>query len=63
MNDSMAENNIQKALEKNARVIKERIPEHAGDAEVADVIARVRSFMAERKFRQATCSSTYILRA
>jgi DNA transposition AAA+ family ATPase len=54
MNDSMAENNIQKALEQLARVIKERIPEHAGDAEVADVIARVRSFMAERNFKQAT---------
>jgi DNA transposition AAA+ family ATPase len=44
--------NIQKALEQNARVIKERIPEQTGDAEVADVIARLRSFMAERSFRQ-----------
>jgi len=50
----MTENNIQKALEQNARVIKERIPEQTGDAEVADVIARMRSFMVERNFRQAT---------
>lgn len=47
-------NNIQKALEQNARVIKERIPEQTGDAEVADVVARMRNFMAERNFRQAT---------
>jgi hypothetical protein len=50
----MTENNIQKGLEQNARVIKERIPEQAGDAEVADVVARMRSFMAEHNFRQAT---------
>jgi hypothetical protein len=54
MNDSMAENNIQKALEQLSMVIKERIPEQTGDAEVADVVARVRSFMAERNFKQAT---------
>jgi len=54
MNDSMAENNIQKALKQLAMVIKERIPEQTGDAEVADVVARVRSFMAERNFKQAT---------
>ena len=51
----MTENdNIQKGLEQNARVIKERIPEQAGDAEVADVVARMRGFMAEHNFRQAT---------
>lgn len=50
----MTEIDIQKVLEQNARVIKERIPEQTGDAEVADVIARMRSFMAERNFRQAT---------
>jgi len=46
--------NIQKALEQNARVIKERIPEQTGDAEVADVVARMRNFMAERNFRHTT---------
>ena len=50
--------NIQKGLEQNARVIKERIPEQAGDAEVADVVARMRSFMAEHNFRQATVART-----
>jgi DNA transposition AAA+ family ATPase len=50
----MTENDIQKALEQNARVIKERIPEQAGDAEIAEVITRMRSFMAERNFKQAT---------
>lgn len=49
----METDNIQKALEQNARVIKERIPEQAGDAEVADVVARLRNFIAENKFRQA----------
>lgn len=49
----MIENDIQKALEQNARVIKERIPEQTGDAEVADVVVRVRNFMAEHNFRQA----------
>jgi len=51
----MTENdNIQKGLEQNARVIKERIPEQTGDAEVADIVVRMRSFMAEYNFRQAT---------
>jgi len=51
----MTENdNIQKGLEQNARVIKERIPEQTGDAEVADIVVRMRSFMAEHNFRQAT---------
>jgi hypothetical protein len=50
--------NIQKGLEQNARVIKERIPEQIGDAEVADVVARMRNFMAEHNFRQATVART-----
>jgi DNA transposition AAA+ family ATPase len=50
----MTEINIQKTLEQNARVIKERIPEQTGEAEVADVIAHMRNFMAERNFRHTT---------